>query len=177
MTSSNGNIFRVTGHLCGKFTGPRWISRTKASDSELWCPFDMRPNIRLSKQSWGWWFETPPKSLWRHRNAGDASHMFVEMSEFHWKLFHKEFNGIIFVSMMTRASLIFVRIISIKCLVNTLDLKGSLILTCFPLQCRPWGSAGGDGSLGSFRRPMQSSETGNADTGNLRQDSSNDMMW
>ena len=37
MTSSNGNIFRVTGHLCGKFTGPRWISRTKASDVELWC--------------------------------------------------------------------------------------------------------------------------------------------
>ena len=37
MTSSNGNIFRVTGHLCGKFTGPRWISRTKASYAELWC--------------------------------------------------------------------------------------------------------------------------------------------
>ena len=68
MTSSNGNIFRVTGHLCGKFTGPRWISRTKASDAELWCSFDMRPNIRLSKHSWGWWFETPPQSLWRHRN-------------------------------------------------------------------------------------------------------------
>ena len=69
MTSSNGNIFRVTGHLCGKFTGPRWITRTKASDAELWCSFDMRPNIRLSKQSWGWWFETPPQSLWSHRNA------------------------------------------------------------------------------------------------------------
>ena len=25
MTSSNGNIFRVTGHLCGEFTGHRWI--------------------------------------------------------------------------------------------------------------------------------------------------------
>ena len=37
MTSSNGNIFRVTGHLCGEFTGPRWIPRTKASDTELWC--------------------------------------------------------------------------------------------------------------------------------------------
>ena len=37
MTSSNGNIFRVTGHLCGEFTGPRWIPRTKASDVELWC--------------------------------------------------------------------------------------------------------------------------------------------
>ena len=37
MTSSNGNIFRVTGHLYGEFTGPRWIPSTKASDAELWC--------------------------------------------------------------------------------------------------------------------------------------------
>ena len=37
MTSSNGNIFRVTGHLCGEFTGHRWIPHTKASDAELWC--------------------------------------------------------------------------------------------------------------------------------------------
>ena len=37
MTSSNENIFRVTGHLCGEFTGPRWIPYTKASDAELWC--------------------------------------------------------------------------------------------------------------------------------------------
>ena len=33
MTSSNGNICRVTGHLCGEFTGPRWIPRTKVSDA------------------------------------------------------------------------------------------------------------------------------------------------
>ena len=26
-------------------------------------------NKRLSKQSWGWWFETPSRSLWRHCNA------------------------------------------------------------------------------------------------------------
>ena len=37
MTSSNGSIFRVTGHLCGEFTGPRWIPHTKASDAQLWC--------------------------------------------------------------------------------------------------------------------------------------------
>ena len=37
MTSSNGNIFRVTGHLCGEFTGLRWIPHTKASDAELCC--------------------------------------------------------------------------------------------------------------------------------------------
>ena len=35
-TSSKGNIFRVTGLLCGEFTGHRWIPRTKASDAELW---------------------------------------------------------------------------------------------------------------------------------------------
>ena len=37
MTSSNGNIFRVTGHLYGEFIGHRWIPLTKASDAELWC--------------------------------------------------------------------------------------------------------------------------------------------
>ena len=37
MTSSNENIFRVTGPLCVEFTGDRWISPTKASDAELWC--------------------------------------------------------------------------------------------------------------------------------------------
>ena len=37
MTSSNGNIFRVTGHLRGEFTGPRWIPHTKTSEAKLWC--------------------------------------------------------------------------------------------------------------------------------------------
>ena len=37
MTSSNENIFRVTGPLCGQFTGHRWITLTKASDTELCC--------------------------------------------------------------------------------------------------------------------------------------------
>ena len=31
--------------------------------------FDLRPNKRLSKQSWVWWFETPSRPLWRHRNV------------------------------------------------------------------------------------------------------------
>ena len=65
----NGNIFRVTGHLCGEFTGARWIPRTKTSDEELWCFFDLSLNKRLSKQSWGWWFETPQGPLWRHSNG------------------------------------------------------------------------------------------------------------
>ena len=31
--------------------------------------FHLRPNKRLSKPSWGWWFETPSRSLWRHCNC------------------------------------------------------------------------------------------------------------
>ena len=30
--------------------------------------FDLRLNKRLSKQSWGWWFETLSHPLWRHCN-------------------------------------------------------------------------------------------------------------
>ena len=37
MTSSNGNILRVTGPLWGEFTGHQWIPITKASDAEFWC--------------------------------------------------------------------------------------------------------------------------------------------
>ena len=165
MTTSNGNIFRVTGYLCGEFTGHRWIPLTNASGPERRCfiwsvpwingwvntrevgdlrrhhahhdvivmvfvykgkislpepmlintgdavgshhstlreflarsyivwiysslcryihvycwwghyPrsfnvfFDLRPNKRLSKQWWGWWFETQSCPLWRQCNA------------------------------------------------------------------------------------------------------------
>ena len=30
--------------------------------------FDLRLNKRLDKQSWGWWFETQSRSLWRYCN-------------------------------------------------------------------------------------------------------------
>ena len=36
MTSSNGNLFRITGPLSGESTGHRWIPLTKASNAELW---------------------------------------------------------------------------------------------------------------------------------------------
>ena len=31
--------------------------------------FDLRLNKRLSKQSWGWWLETPLRPLWCHCNG------------------------------------------------------------------------------------------------------------
>ena len=72
MTSSNGNIFRVTGHFCDKFTGHRWIPCTKASDLELWHFLWSAPEWTIEqKQSRGWWFETPSCPLWRHNNDGE----------------------------------------------------------------------------------------------------------
>ena len=37
--------------------------------------FDLRLNQRLSKQSWGWWFETPLRPLWRHCNVFGPIHI------------------------------------------------------------------------------------------------------
>ena len=54
MTSSNGNFFSVTGHLCAEFTGLR---------------LGLGLGLGLSKQWWGWWFETLSGPLWRHCNA------------------------------------------------------------------------------------------------------------
>ena len=66
MTSSNGNIFRVTGHLCRKFTGEFPAQRPVTWSFDVF--FDLHPNKRLSKQSSGWWFDTPACPLWRHSN-------------------------------------------------------------------------------------------------------------
>ena len=65
MTSSNGNIFRVTGPLCGEFTGPGEFPTQRPVTRSFHVFFDLRLNKRLSKQPWGWWFETPSWSLWR----------------------------------------------------------------------------------------------------------------
>ena len=58
MTSSNGNIFRVTGHLGGEFTGPGEFPAQRPVTRSFDVFFDLRLNKRLSKQSRGWWFET-----------------------------------------------------------------------------------------------------------------------
>ena len=68
MTSSNGNIFRVTGPLCREFTGPGEFPAQRPVTRSFGVFFDLRLNKRLSKQSRGWWFEPPPWSLWRQCN-------------------------------------------------------------------------------------------------------------
>ena len=69
MTSSNGNLFRVTGPLCGEFIGPGAFPAQRPVTRSFDVSFDLRLNKRLSKQPWGWWFEMISSSLWRHCNA------------------------------------------------------------------------------------------------------------
>ena len=64
MTSSNENIFALLAICARNSPVPTQRPVTHSFDVN----FDLRPNKRLSKQSWGWWFETPSCSLWRHRN-------------------------------------------------------------------------------------------------------------
>ena len=58
MTSSDGNIFRLTGQMSGEFTGHRSLIF-----------FVLCLNKRLSKQWWGWWSETLSHPLWCRCNV------------------------------------------------------------------------------------------------------------
>ena len=62
-------------------------SPRKANDAELWCFFDLLQNKRLNKHSWGWWFQTPSRPLWRHCNAHLQSRRFHHKQSTEWKGF------------------------------------------------------------------------------------------
>ena len=64
MTSSKGNIFRVTDPLCGESTGDRWIPLKKPVTRSFYVFFALHQNEGLSNQSRRWWFETPSRLLW-----------------------------------------------------------------------------------------------------------------
>ena len=44
--------------------------------------FHLRLNKRLSQQTWGWWFETPSRSLWLHCNVMMISYSSITLSVF-----------------------------------------------------------------------------------------------
>ena len=69
MTSSNGNIFRVTGPLCGEFTGPGEFPTQRPVTQSFDVFFDLRLNKWLSKKSWGWWFQTLSHPISRQCNG------------------------------------------------------------------------------------------------------------
>ena len=88
MTSSNGNIFRVTGYLGGEFTGPGEFPTQRPVTRSFDVFFDLRLKKRLSKQWWGWWFETQSCLSRRHCHVPcvsdrdlSLSHLFVNLAK------------------------------------------------------------------------------------------------
>ena len=81
MTSSNGNIFRITGLCAGNspVTGEFPSQRPVARSFDVF--FDLRLNKQLRKQSRHRLFDTPSRSLWRRCNAShcDVTVMVVMM--------------------------------------------------------------------------------------------------
>ena len=69
LTSSNGNIFALlaicagNSPVIGEFHAQRPVTRSFDAF------FDLRLNKQFNKQSWGWWFESLSRSLWRHCNG------------------------------------------------------------------------------------------------------------
>ena len=66
MTSSNGKISTVlaicagNSPVAGEFPAQRPVMQSFGVS--FLC-------LKLSEQSWGWWFETPSRPLWRHCNV------------------------------------------------------------------------------------------------------------
>ena len=88
MPSSKGNIFGVTGPLwgnspvTGEFPTQRPVTRSFGDF------FDLRLKQRLSKHSWGWWFETQSRPLWRHCNV-----CFYSVCSCLWSFMHHHLRG------------------------------------------------------------------------------------
>ena len=59
-------ICAANSPVTGKFPAQRPVTRS------IDVFFDLRLNTHLSKQSWGWWFETPSCPLWCHNNVDES---------------------------------------------------------------------------------------------------------
>ena len=68
MTSSNGNTSALLAICAGNLPVSGEFPAQKPVTRSFDVFFDLRLNKRLSKQSWGSWFEMLSRPLWRHRN-------------------------------------------------------------------------------------------------------------
>ena len=96
-------------------------------------------NKRLRKQQWGWWFETPTRSLWRHFNASTwtaqpciIAHTFLRCTKL---------QNIYFVmSMLTELSLLLLLYITWPVLIAVWALLTYVILTSATFVCSHLGT-------------------------------------
>ena len=145
ITSSNGNIFRVIGPLCknSPVTGESPSQKPAARSFGVF--YDLCLNKRLSKQSWGWWFETPLRSLCRHCTGqiSKSLHLIGRsiVGRFHLRVPHHQIfaviwqgwkgSGIIVPTVSASRQSLFV---AVPCIWNDLCYCG---IVCFPCDICP----------------------------------------
>ena len=81
--------------VLGVFTAQRPVTRS----FDVF--FDLRLNKRLSKQSWGWWFETLSRQFWRHCNDFetyfDDIYFALGLEIINVFFYHRLFNSVIII--------------------------------------------------------------------------------
>ena len=75
MTSSNRNIFHVTGALWEESTGQQWIPFTKASDTELWSSLWSVPQQTVEQT-------IKTRVIWTHRAHYDVTVIICDFMNF-----------------------------------------------------------------------------------------------
>ena len=110
LTSSNGNVFRVTGHLCGEFTGLRLIPRTEASDAKLWCFLWIGAWIN------GWENNGEARDLRRHQAHYDVTVMFLQ--EMHLKMLPTTLAPIFFRTQYSQFAVLPIKLTSRLIIIN-----------------------------------------------------------
>ena len=85
MTSLNGDIFHVTGPLCGEFSGHQWIPLTRPVTWSFDISFDLCLYKLPSKQSRRLWFYKPSCSLWRRHCNGNMTGLANTLSPEIWR--------------------------------------------------------------------------------------------
>ena len=66
MTSSNGKFSALLVICAGNSPATGEFPTQRPVTRSFGVFFDLHLNKRSSKQSWGWWFETPLHQVWRH---------------------------------------------------------------------------------------------------------------
>ena len=90
MTSSNGNIFRVTGPLCGEFTGHWWIPHHKGQWRGA-----LVFSLKCARIN-GWENTRGASDLKRHRTHYDVTVMFLDNlpAAFDFNTYDNQWNGV-----------------------------------------------------------------------------------
>ena len=88
MTSSNGNIFRVTGPLWGEFSSHRWVPLINTSDAELWCLF------LVCAWTNGWVNNRDPGEFRCHRPHYEVTIMFSVLANCSFRCYNAHWSNI-----------------------------------------------------------------------------------